>query len=110
MSRPTLARGRPCAERYDAGDWVRACRSTSSFRACSMEICRRRAGLRLDRIGDVCAGIVGGLAARGAAPLTALLWGVWLHGETGRILFKKVGALGFLAREIPAEVPALLPT
>jgi hypothetical protein len=34
---------------------------------------------------------------------------VWLHGEAGLALSKKVGPLGFLAREIPAEVPALLP-
>lgn len=59
--------------------------------------------------GDVLAGIVGGLLARGAEPLTALLWAVWLHGEAGRALAGKVGKLGFLAREIPAEVPSLLP-
>ena len=59
--------------------------------------------------GDVLAGIVGGLLARGAEPLTALLWGVWLHGEAGAALAKKVGPIGFLAREIAGEVPALLP-
>jgi NAD(P)H-hydrate repair Nnr-like enzyme with NAD(P)H-hydrate dehydratase domain len=48
------------------------------------------------------------LLARGAEPLTALLWGVWLHGEAGASLSKKVGMIGFLAREISAEVPALL--
>ena len=58
--------------------------------------------------GDVLAGIVGGLLARGAAPLTALLWGVWLHGAAGKSLAKRVGPLGFLARQIPGEVPALL--
>ena len=66
-------------------------------------------GLGVSGSGDVLAGIIGGLLARGAAPLTALLWGVWLHGEAGRSLARKTGPLGFLAREIPAEVPALLP-
>ena len=39
---------------------------------------------------------------------TALLWGVLLHGEAGEALTKKVGPIGFLAREIPDELPALL--
>jgi len=65
-------------------------------------------GLGVSGSGDVLAGIVGGLLARGADPLTAMLWGVWLHGEAGRALAKRVGPLGFLAREIPAEIPALL--
>ncbi|MGI8932304.1 MAG: NAD(P)H-hydrate dehydratase [Sphingomicrobium sp.] len=67
-------------------------------------------GLGVSGSGDVLAGIVGGLLARGAQPLVALLWGVWLHGEAGRALGKKVGVRGFLAREIPGEVPALLPS
>ena len=53
--------------------------------------------------------IVGGLLARGAEPLTALLWSVLLHGEAGEALARKVGPIGFLAREIPDEIPALLP-
>jgi len=65
-------------------------------------------GLATSGSGDVLAGLVGGLAARGADPLTATLWGVWLHGEAGRILTGRVGRLGFLAREIAGEVPALL--
>jgi hydroxyethylthiazole kinase-like uncharacterized protein yjeF len=66
-------------------------------------------GLGVSGSGDTLAGIVGGLLARGAEPLTALLWGVWLHGEAGASLAKKVGPVGFLARQIPDEVPALLP-
>jgi ADP-dependent NAD(P)H-hydrate dehydratase len=66
-------------------------------------------GLATSGSGDVLAGIVGGLAARGADPLTATLWGVWLHGEAGRILTDRVGRVGFLAREIPELVPGLLP-
>lgn len=66
-------------------------------------------GLATSGSGDVLSGIVGGLCARGADPLTALLWGVWLHGEAGRILTQRVGRLGFLARELPDLVPSLLP-
>jgi hydroxyethylthiazole kinase-like uncharacterized protein yjeF len=67
-------------------------------------------GLATSGSGDVLAGIVGGLAARGADPLTAVLRGVWLHGEAGRILTERVGRVGFLARELPGEVPGLLET
>ena len=66
-------------------------------------------GLATSGSGDVLSGIVGGLCARGADPLTALLWGVWLHGEAGRILTQSVGRLGFLARELPDLIPGLLP-
>ena len=65
-------------------------------------------GLATSGSGDVLAGIVGGLAARGADVLTATLWGVWLHGGAGRILTSQVGRVGFLAREIPDLVPGLL--
>jgi hydroxyethylthiazole kinase-like uncharacterized protein yjeF len=66
-------------------------------------------GLGVSGSGDVLAGFVGGLLARGAEPLNALLWSVWLHGEAGACLAEKVGPIGFLAREIAGEVPALLP-
>jgi hydroxyethylthiazole kinase-like uncharacterized protein yjeF len=66
-------------------------------------------GLGVSGSGDVLAGVVGGLLARGAEPLNALLWAVWLHGEAGAKLGDKVGPIGFLAREIADEVPALLP-
>ena len=65
-------------------------------------------GLATSGSGDVLAGIVGGLCARGADPLTATLWGVWLHGEAGRVLTEKVGRLGFLARELLDEIPRLM--
>jgi ADP-dependent NAD(P)H-hydrate dehydratase len=66
-------------------------------------------GLATSGSGDVLAGLVGGLAARGADVLTATLWGVWLHGEAGRLLTERVGRVGFLAREIADLVPGLLP-
>jgi len=66
-------------------------------------------GLGVSGSGDVLAGIVGGLLARGAEPLNALLWAVWLHGQAGAALARKIGPIGFLAREIADEIPALLP-
>lgn len=66
-------------------------------------------GLGVSGSGDVLAGIVGGLLARGAEPLDALLWSVWLHGQAGAALARKIGPIGFLAREIADEIPALLP-
>jgi hydroxyethylthiazole kinase-like uncharacterized protein yjeF len=66
-------------------------------------------GLGVSGSGDVLSGIVGGLLARGAEPLSALLWAVWLHGEAGGRLARKIGPIGFLAREIADEIPALLP-
>ena len=65
-------------------------------------------GLGVSGSGDTLAGIVGALLARGADPLTAVLWGVLLHGEAGEMLSRKIGPVGFLAREIPDEIPALL--
>ena len=65
-------------------------------------------GLATGGSGDVLAGLAAGLAARGADPLTATLWAVWLHGEAGRRCGEQIGPLGFLARELLAHVPALL--
>ncbi len=66
-------------------------------------------GLGVSGSGDVLAGIVGGLLARGADPLNGLLWAVFLHGQAGAALAKKVAPIGFLARQIADEVPRLLP-
>ena len=65
-------------------------------------------GLATSGSGDTLAGIVGGLCARGADPLTAALWGVYLHGEVGRRLTIEVGRVGFLAREIIDLIPMLM--
>jgi ADP-dependent NAD(P)H-hydrate dehydratase len=65
-------------------------------------------GLGVAGSGDALAGIAGALLARGAEPLTALLWAVLLHGEAGEMLSAKIGPVGFLARELADEIPALL--
>jgi hydroxyethylthiazole kinase-like uncharacterized protein yjeF len=66
------------------------------------------AGLGVSGSGDVRAGITGGLLARGAEPAQAALWAAWLHGRAGERLASSVGPLGFLARELPGEVPGVL--
>ncbi len=62
-------------------------------------------GLATSGSGDTLAGVIGGLLARGADPLTATIWGVFLHGEAGRRLAQRHGRIGFLAREVLDEVP-----
>lgn len=66
------------------------------------------AGLGVSGSGDVRAGITGGLLARGADPAQAAVWAAYLHGRAGERLASSVGPLGFLARELPAEVPRAL--
>ncbi|MCP9493009.1 MAG: NAD(P)H-hydrate dehydratase [Pyrinomonadaceae bacterium MAG19_C2-C3] len=65
-------------------------------------------GLATSGSGDTLSGIIGGLAARTATPLIATVWGVFLHARAGDRLAKRVGGLGFLARELLAEIPGLM--
>ncbi|WP_372397407.1 NAD(P)H-hydrate dehydratase [Azospirillum sp. HJ39] len=65
-------------------------------------------GLATSGSGDTLAGIVAGLLARGAGPEQAAIWGVYLHGEAGNRLSRRIGPLGFLARELLAEIPAAM--
>lgn len=65
-------------------------------------------GLATSGSGDTLAGIITGLAARGCPPLHAAAWGVYLHALAGEALARRVGKLGYLAREIPSEVPRLM--
>ncbi|WP_116091936.1 NAD(P)H-hydrate dehydratase [Sphingomonas crusticola] len=65
-------------------------------------------GLATGGSGDVLAGVIGGLLARGVAPLTAAGWGVWLHGAAGRAAAAEIGPTGFLARELLPHLPRLL--
>jgi len=65
-------------------------------------------GLATSGSGDPLAGLVAGLAARGADPLHAAVWAVYLHAAAGDRLARRLGSLGFLARELLAEVPVLM--
>jgi ADP-dependent NAD(P)H-hydrate dehydratase len=65
-------------------------------------------GLGTSGSGDTLAGVIAGLCARGADPLQAAVWGVSLHAQAGEALARKLGPLGFLARELLTEIPPLL--
>jgi ADP-dependent NAD(P)H-hydrate dehydratase len=65
-------------------------------------------GLGTAGSGDVLAGIIGGLLARGVEPLVAAAWGVWLHGEAGKAASATIGPVGFLARDLLPHIPRLL--
>lgn len=65
-------------------------------------------GLATSGSGDTLAGVIAGLAARGASPDQAAAWGVYLHGAAGNRLTGRMGRIGFLARELLAEVPPVM--
>jgi len=57
-------------------------------------------GLGTSGSGDALAGAITGLAARGADPVQAAVWGTYLHVAAGVTLAREVGPLGYLASEI----------
>jgi ADP-dependent NAD(P)H-hydrate dehydratase len=65
-------------------------------------------GLGTSGSGDVLSGIIAGLAARGAVPEQAAVWGVALHARAGEALARRIGRVGYLARELAEQVPALM--
>lgn len=65
-------------------------------------------GLGVSGSGDVLAGVVVGLLARGADPAQAAVWASHLHGRAGDRLAASVGRLGYLARELVPEIPRVL--
>jgi len=65
-------------------------------------------GLGTSGSGDVLAGVVAGLAARGASAMQSAVWAVFLHARAGALLERRFGPVGFLAREIAGEIPALM--
>ncbi|WP_207539282.1 NAD(P)H-hydrate dehydratase [Sabulicella rubraurantiaca] len=69
---------------------------------------RGNVGLATSGSGDTLAGAITGLMARGAPPLLATLWGVFIHAVAGEKLAQRVGPVGYLARELPGEFPGIL--
>jgi NAD(P)H-hydrate repair Nnr-like enzyme with NAD(P)H-hydrate dehydratase domain len=66
-------------------------------------------GLATSGSGDTLAGIVVGLSARGATPLQSAAWAVHMHACAGdRLAARFGGPLGFLARELLAELPGVM--
>jgi len=66
------------------------------------------AGLGTSGSGDVMAGAVAGLLARGADPAQAAVWGQHVHAAAGDRLAERHGGIGFLASELLAELPGVL--
>lgn len=67
-------------------------------------------GLGTSGSGDVQAGAILGLLARGAGPEQAAAWGQYLHAAAGDRLVVRRGRVGFLARELLDELPSVLMT
>lgn len=65
-------------------------------------------GLGTSGSGDVLAGVVGGLLARGCTAEQAAVWGQYVHAAAGDRLATHVGRTGFLARELLDEVVPVL--
>ncbi|MGR0158805.1 NAD(P)H-hydrate dehydratase [Paenarthrobacter nitroguajacolicus] len=65
-------------------------------------------GLGTSGSGDVLAGAIAGLRARGTSGAQAACWGTHLHAAAADRLASKLGPLGFLARELADELPALM--
>jgi ADP-dependent NAD(P)H-hydrate dehydratase len=65
-------------------------------------------GLATSGSGDVLAGILVGLIARGATLDQAAVWAVYLHGAAGNRLKRRIGPVGFLGRELSDEIPGLM--
>lgn len=97
---------REVAERYGAVVAVRGTVATPDGRLWHDEA--GGIGLGTSGSGDVLAGAVGGLLARGCAPEQAAVWGQYLHAAAGDRLAGRVGRLGFLARELLDELPVVL--
>jgi ADP-dependent NAD(P)H-hydrate dehydratase len=89
-------------------DAVMVMKGATTFIATPDELfsyCAGDVGLATSGSGDVLSGIITGLLVRGIAPDQAAVWGVAAHGAAGNALAKKVGGIGFLARELLDEIP-----
>jgi hydroxyethylthiazole kinase-like uncharacterized protein yjeF len=65
-------------------------------------------GLGTSGSGDILAGAIAGLRARGTTDAQAACWGTHLHAAAGDRLASRLGSLGFLARELADELPPLM--
>jgi hydroxyethylthiazole kinase-like uncharacterized protein yjeF len=65
-------------------------------------------GLAASGSGDTKAGIIAALYSRTEDAARAAVWGGHLHALAGERLGERLGAVGYLAREVASEVPAVL--
>lgn len=74
----------------------------------SWEITTGSGGLATSGSGDVLAGAIVGILARGVPAERAAAWGTHVHAVAGDRLTAEIGAFGFLARELSAELPRVV--
>lgn len=72
------------------------------------EITTGYGGLGTSGSGDILAGAIAGLRARGTTDAQAACWGTHLHAAAADRLASRMGSLGFLARELADELPPLM--
>lgn len=65
-------------------------------------------GMATGGMGDVLAGMIGALLARGTDPLDAACAAVYLHGLAGDILKEQLGDTGLTATEVADKIPAAI--
>ena len=65
-------------------------------------------GLGTSGSGDVRSGIVAGAAARCTDAAQAACWGTYIHLAAAARLAERIGAIGYLARELLDEVPGVM--
>jgi hydroxyethylthiazole kinase-like uncharacterized protein yjeF len=65
-------------------------------------------GLGTAGSGDVLAGVIGGLLARGAAAEVAAAWGVHVHAKAGEVAAARLGDDGMMASDVVEALPIAL--
>jgi NAD(P)H-hydrate epimerase len=63
-------------------------------------------GMAAGGMGDVLAGVIGGLLAQGLPTLQAAAVGAFLHGAAGDLCADKLGPVGFTASDLAFRIPA----
>lgn len=81
---------------------------TSETESALWKITTGYGGLGTSGSGDVLAGAIAGLRARGTSSSQAACWGTHLHAAAADRLASTMGPLGFLAGELAEQLPALM--
>jgi hydroxyethylthiazole kinase-like uncharacterized protein yjeF len=63
-------------------------------------------GMASGGMGDVLAGVIGGLLAQGIPPMQAAAVGAYLHGAAGDLCADRSGPVGYVASEVARALPA----
>lgn len=93
------------ASRYDA---VVACDTWIAGGGRLWQITTGDTGLGTSGSGDVVAGATVGLLSRGAGRVQSVSWAKYVHAAAGDALSVRFGRVGYLAGELPAQLPLTL--